>query len=168
MRAMRRVAVIVPAVSLTVLAVIAALHSGPVRRTPAPTSAEPASGRLTPTSSATTATLRPIQDSGGRPMPNGHIDIAADGGRRQLTVAAANLPPERSHPRQAYAVWLFNSRRDAALLGFVVPPVGQSGRFESHRDLSAQAGRYREIVVTLESANQSRPEGPIFLRGRLP
>ena len=166
-RAMRRVAVIVPAVSLTVLAVFV-LHSGLVTRPPAPTSAEPASGRQLPKSSATTATLRPIQDSGGRPMPTGHIDIAADGGRRQLTVAAANLPPERSHPRQAYAVWLFNSRRDAALLGFVVPPVGQSGRFESHRDLSAQAGRYREIVVTLESANQSRPEGRISLRGRLP
>jgi hypothetical protein len=70
-------------------------------------------------------------------------------------VSAAHLPPERTEPQQAYAVWLFNSRSDATRLGFVVPPVGTSGHFESHQELPAQAARYREVVVT-------------FLRAALP
>jgi anti-sigma-K factor RskA len=114
------------------------------------------------------ATLTAIQESGGRPAPSGRLEVAAAGGRHQLTVTAADLPPERSQPRQAYAVWLFNSRDDATRLGFVVPPVGTGGHFENHSDLPPQARRYREIVVTLESSAQTRPQGPIFLRGDLP
>jgi hypothetical protein len=166
MRVLRRVAVGVPAASLTLLAVIAALHADPIRRTPK--AAQPATARQAPQNHAATAALTPVQDSGGRPAPSGRLEIAAEGGRRQLTVTAADLPPERGRPRQAYAVWLFNSRTDATRLGFVVPPVGTGGRFESHRELPAQARRYRQIVITLESAAQKRPQGPIFLRGDLP
>jgi hypothetical protein len=43
-----------------------------------------------------------------------------------------------------------------------------NGHFESHRELPIQPGRYREIVITLESAAQTRPQGPIVLRGDLP
>jgi serine/threonine protein kinase len=167
-RVIRRVAVGVPAVALTVLAVIAALHSDPVKRIPAAQDSAPATGRQSPQTPATVKPLTPVQDLGVSPPPSGHIDVTTAGGGDQLTVVAAHLPPEGSHPRQAYAVWLFNSRRDAALLGFVVPSVGPSGGFESHRALPPHAGRYRQIAVTLESAAQSRPQGPLVLRGELP
>jgi serine/threonine-protein kinase len=169
MRVMSRVAIVVPAISLTLLAVIAVLHADPVQRGPATSSAQPASGRQAVKSArAETAPLVPVQTAGAGPRPSGHVELTAEDGRRLLTVSAAHLPPERAEPRQAYAVWLFNSRQDAARLGFVVPPVGTGGRFESHRDLPAQAARYREIVVTLEDAAEPLPQGPIFLRAALP
>jgi hypothetical protein len=169
MRALSRVAIVVPAISLTVLAVIAALHADPIKRTPETSGAQPASGRRAAQGAPPTrATLAPARETGGSRQPGGFVEIEADGGRRQLTVSAENLPPERTEPRQAYAVWLFNSRHDADRLGFVVPSVGTGGSFESHRDLPAQAARYREIVVTLEDAAQPLPQGPIFLRAVLP
>jgi hypothetical protein len=168
MRAMSRVAIVVPAISLTLLAVIAVLHADPVQRGPATSSAHPPSARQTAKSaSAEMALLVPVEKAGAGPRPSGHIAVASEGGRRLLTVSAADLPPERAEPRQAYAVWLFNSRHDAARLGFVVPPVSTGGRFESHRELPAQAARYREIVVTLEDAAEPLPQGPIFLRAAL-
>jgi serine/threonine protein kinase len=169
MRVLSRVAIVVPTIALTLLAAIAALQSDTVSSGKATGSAHPAGDRQTAKSaSEETATLAPVQPTGGGPRPSGHVEIAADGGRRLLTVSAANLPPERTEPRQAYAVWLFNSRHDAARLGFVVPPVSTSGRFESHRDLPAEAERYREIVVTLEDAAGPLPQGPMFLRAALP
>jgi hypothetical protein len=169
MRAISRVAIVVPAISLTLLAVIAVLHADPVPRAPAAGIAHPPSGRQSADSaSAETARLVPVQNAGAGRRPTGHVEVAADGGRRLLTVSAADLPPERAEPPQAYAVWLFNSRDDAARLGFVVPPVGTGGHFESHRELPAQAARYREIVVTLEDAAEPLPQGPIFLRAVLP
>jgi hypothetical protein len=168
LRVIRRLAVGVPAVALTALAVIAALHADPVRRTPAAQSPALRAGRPSSPRPGTVQPLTPVQDLGGGPRASGHIDVTTTGGRRQLTVVAAHLPPEGSHPRQAYAVWLFNSRRDASLLGFVVPAVGMNGGFESHRELPAQAGRYRQIAVTLESSAQPRPLGPLVLRGELP
>ncbi len=169
MRVIGRVAIVVPAISLTLLAVIAVLHADPVQRGPATGSAHPASGRQTAKSaSAETTPLVPVQKAGAGRRPSGRVELATEGGRRLLTVSAAGLPPERTDPPQAYAVWLFNSRHDAARLGFVVPPVGTRGQFESHRELSAQAARYREIVVTLEDAAEPLPRGPIFLRAALP
>jgi serine/threonine-protein kinase len=163
-RAARRVAVAVPAVALTALAVMAALHSHPVQRKPAPPTA---ATQRTP-KNATTATLSPIGYTGRKPAPSGRVEIAEAGERRELTVSAANLPPEGTRPRQAYAVWLYNAPDDAERLGFVVPPVGASGRFESHRVLPAEAGSYHEIVISLEGSAQDVPEGPIVLRGQLP
>jgi serine/threonine-protein kinase len=168
MRIMSRVAIVVPAISLTLLAVIAVLHADPVQRGPATGSAPPASSRQKAKSaSAETVPLVPVQKAGAGPQPSGHVALASEGGRQLLTVSAAHLPPERTEPRQAYAVWLFNSRGDAARLGFVVPPVGTGGQFESHRELPAQAARYRELVVTLEDAAEPLPRGPIFLRAAL-
>jgi hypothetical protein len=169
MRVISRVAIVVPAISLTLLAVIAVLHADPLQRGPATGSARPASGRPTATSaSAETAPLVPVQKARGGPQPSGRVELADDGGRRQLTVSAAHLPPERAEPRQAYAVWLFNSRHDADRVGFVVPPVSTGGHFESHQELPARAARYREVVVTLEDAAAPLPQGPIYLRAALP
>jgi serine/threonine-protein kinase len=167
-RSLRSIAVAVPALALTVLAAIAAIHSEPVTVASTPGAAERARDRSTPRRSVTRTGLTPVQAFKGRPAPTGHVEISSAGFRRLLTVAAENLPAERRHPRQAYAVWLSNSRRDSALLGFVVPGVGAGGRFESHRDLPANAGRYRRVVVTLESGAESAPEGPVILRGELP
>jgi serine/threonine-protein kinase len=169
-RSLRSIAVAVPALALTVLAVIAAMHSEPVTVASTPSAAGRARDRSTPPRSVarTTTGLTPVQAFKGRPAPTGHLEISSAGFRRLLTVAAEHLPPERRHPRQAYAVWLSNSRRDSALLGFVVPRVGAGGRFESHRDLPANAGRYRRVVVTLESGTESAPKGPVILRGELP
>ena len=110
----------------------------------------------------------PVQKAGAGRRPSGRVELAAEGGGRLLTVSAVHLPPERTAPPQAYAVWLFNSRHDAVRLGFVVPPVSTGGEFESHRELPAQAARYREIVVTLEDGADPLPQGPIFLRAALP
>ena len=165
MRALRRVAVLVPALALTALAVIAALHSGPSKSRPS--AKRPAHARTVKTPVATAPLTAPTNPDDEN-APTGTITIGASGNRHQLTVSGTHLRPEGEHPRQAYAVWLFNSPRDAALLGFVVPRVGKSGRFVSHRDLPTDAARYREIIVTLEDGLTAHPQGPVVLRGALP
>jgi hypothetical protein len=167
MRWVRRVAVLVPATVLLGLAVIAALHAGPLTRQPAPSAKHPRPSR-TATPPAATGTLSAPRPSGAGAQPTGATRIAASPRGRQLTIVAERLPAEGRHPPQAYAVWLFNSRRDALLLGFVVPRVGNGGKFVSHQDLPSQASRYGQIVVTLESKASAGPQGPMVLRGEIP
>lgn len=126
-----------------------------------------ATGNRTPPRPTGSAALRPPGAPRAR-GPSGAVRIMASGGRRFVTIGADHLAPEPRRPLEAYAVWMFNSRRDAMRLGYVVPPVGRSGKFVRHAQLPARAGRYRQIVVTLEKSLSPLPTGQIVLEGALP
>ncbi|MGH2888254.1 MAG: hypothetical protein ACRDNJ_01370, partial [Solirubrobacteraceae bacterium] len=80
---------------------------------------------------------------------------------------AQHVPPNKTHPPNAYAVWLYNSPTDAHILGFVNPGVGSSGRFSTATTLPANAKRYHEVVVTVETSGSPKKPGPLILKGPL-
>jgi hypothetical protein len=164
-RRVRALSFTLPVALLFGLALVAALRwTGGDERAPRATPG-PTAQRL-----GTTAATAPLLPPGGQASataPTGTTRIEAQRGRRVITVAAEGLAPEPRKPVAAYAVWLANSRQDALPLGFVVPRVGSSGRFVSHRDLPAAAQRYREVLLTLEDTASRTPQGPIILRGAL-
>jgi hypothetical protein len=94
----------------------------------------------------------------------GVAQVLAQGNQRALAIVAQRLQP--STKNSAYAVWLYNSANDAKLLGFVDPPVGKDGKFANFNPLPAGANHFRELIVTRERGNASKP-GQIVLRGEL-
>ncbi|WP_259314275.1 serine/threonine protein kinase [Capillimicrobium parvum] len=161
----RALAVGIPAVLLIGLALVAALRSAGGAEQGTPATPGRTAQQLGPR--VASATLLPPGGQAGATAPSGTTRVEALRGRRVITIAAEGLAPEPRTPVAAYAVWLVRSSSDALPLGFVVPPVGTSGRFVNHRDLPAGAERYREVVVTLEHAVHDTPEGPVVLRGPL-
>jgi Sigma-70, region 4 len=82
-----------------------------------------------------------------------------------ILIAAQNVIPNTKH--DAYAVWLFNSRSDSHLLGFVNPGVGSNGRLSTAGALPANAGHFKQLLVTRESARNPKQPGTIVLEGAL-
>jgi hypothetical protein len=103
---------------------------------------------------------------GGGTRPLGLAQVFRRGEDRAVLIAAQSLRPG------AYALWLYNSGRDARLLGFVPQRVTRAGRFATQGVLPRDAGRYRFLVVTMERVTRrtrrspTRP-GRIVLRGRM-
>jgi hypothetical protein len=96
----------------------------------------------------------------------GLAQIFANGNRRALIVAGQGLDPG------AYALWLYNSRSDSRLLGFVPERVGRDGRFATQGELPRDAEKYKQLVVTKEEVTRSTREPPkqpgdIVLQGDL-
>ena len=104
--------------------------------------------------------LRPVE-RGSRAV--GLVQILVQGEQRALAVAGQGLRPNR---RDAYAMWLFNSRSRSRLLGYVDPPVGRDGRFQSVNRIPRDLTSFREIVLSRETRQTGRPT-TLVLRGSL-
>jgi hypothetical protein len=103
------------------------------------------------------------QAAGGAPA--GIAIIVEQKGKRQLLVQAANLKP--SQEREAYEVWLYNSRGEARSLGGQV--TDRQGTYQAVGDLPADFADYRFIDVSREPLDQDRGHsGQSALRGRVP
>jgi len=94
----------------------------------------------------------------------GVAQVLVQNGQPALAIVGQNLEP--SNRQSAYAVWLYNSDRDARALGFVDPPVGRNGRFSNFQRLPDNASKFKELIVTRET-RESRTPGKIVLRGPL-
>lgn len=93
----------------------------------------------------------------------GVAEVLKKGNTTAIAIVAQGVPANTAH--NAYAMWLYNSASDAVRLGFVNPGVGRDGRLRTAGGLPADAARFRELLVTLEThANPSAP-GPIVLEG---
>ena len=95
----------------------------------------------------------------------GSASVQRQPGGLLLLVRGHGLPPNTSS--DSYAVWLYNSRSDARLLGFVSPAVGASGSFTNSVMLPSDAGSFHTLVLTVETVAQPRAPGRIVLRGAL-
>lgn len=125
---------------------------------------EPASARK-----ASAATPRIVGQLVLRPQGNqgrntaGIAVIAERSGRRQLIVQA-QLPANKD--REAYEVWLYNSKGDARSLGAQV--TDQQGAFQGAGPLPGNFERFRFIDVSREKVDQERGHsGTSVLRGRI-
>jgi len=106
--------------------------------------------------------LRPV--NGARGTRNAGVAVVAErGGRRQLIVQA-QLEPNAD--REAYEVWLYNSKGDARSLGAQV--TDRQGTFQGAGPLPANFERFKFIDVSREKVDQDRGHsGQSVLRGRI-
>jgi hypothetical protein len=96
----------------------------------------------------------------------GLAQVFARGNQRAVIVAGQGIKPG------AYALWLYNSKSDSRLLGFVPSRVGTDGRFVTQGALPTGAAKFKEMVVTRENVSGKNPAlpkqpGAIVLRGTL-
>ena len=79
-----------------------------------------------------------------------------------VIIQASGLAPN-SH--NAYAVWLSNTPTDSTRVGFVNQAVGKNGKLETGGPLPANAARFKELLLTLETQNNPKTPGPVVLQG---
>ncbi len=73
----------------------------------------------------------------------------------------------RPSQNDTYAVWLFNTTRDSRLLGFISPDISAGGTFSSGTPLPGNMGRFRKLIVTLETTSRPVTPGAPVLATRL-
>jgi hypothetical protein len=71
--------------------------------------------------------------------------------------------PPNSH--NSYAAWLYNSATDAYRIGFVSPPVGKTGEFQVGSALPTNAGRFKQLLITVETQSNPKSPGTTLLQG---
>ena len=97
----------------------------------------------------------------------GIAEVLDEGTSQGVAIVAQNVPPNTTKPPNAYAVWLYNSPKDAQILGFVNPGVGANGRLSTAGALPSNAKRYKELIVTIETNAKPKEPGTIILQGGL-
>ena len=90
--------------------------------------------------------------------------IVKDGSAYGIILEAQGVAPNNHN---AYAAWLYNSPTDSVRLGFVNPAVGKTGKLEVGSALPANAGHYKELLLTLETQTAPKTPGTIVLQGPL-
>jgi hypothetical protein len=89
------------------------------------------------------------------------VEILSEAGKRAFYIGAENLPPSRGF---YYAIWLYNSPSSSEALSRS-PSVGSNERLAGGALLPANAGNYREMLITRETASRPTHPGSIVLRG---
>jgi hypothetical protein len=127
--------------------------------------------QTTPTTTTPTTTT-PAPDILGRvtlkPPPGdtsralGVALIVKVSSRKGVALVAQGLAKSPSH--EYYAVWLAKGA-SSEFLGFVAQGVNASGKLLAQSPLPANAGRFSELLVTLESKSKPTSPGTIVLQG---
>lgn len=95
----------------------------------------------------------------------GVVVVVREGATRGIEMFGEHIPPNTAH--NSYEVWLYSSPTRFEKLGFVSPAVGRSGRFSVVNALPKNAGSYRELIITTETAQKPTHPGPVLLRGTI-
>ncbi|HEX3509626.1 MAG TPA: sigma-70 region 4 domain-containing protein [Solirubrobacteraceae bacterium] len=93
----------------------------------------------------------------------GLVSILAEGSRRAFYLAAENVPSTRGF---FYALWLYESPSKAEALGRA-PSVGANHKLEGGGSLPADAGQFKELLLTRETSSAPSHPGTVVLRGTL-
>jgi sigma-70-like protein len=89
------------------------------------------------------------------------VEILAEGNKRAYYLAAEHLPPSRGF---TYVIWLYNSPTSSKPLSRS-PAVASNEKLAGGALLPSDAGNYREMLITRETAEHPTQPGPIVLRG---
>jgi hypothetical protein len=93
------------------------------------------------------------------------IAVIAQRRSQRQVIVQATLPASRQ--REAYEVWLYNSKDDAKSLGAQV--TNPQGQYQGAGPLPADYAKFKYIDVSREKIDQNRGHsGDSVLRGRLP
>jgi hypothetical protein len=131
---------------------------------PAPSGTTSANSTPSGTTATPVAQINLLSPSGSKTTA-GIAEVLRRGNTRAIAIVGQGLPANTKH--DAYAVWLYNSASDALRLGFVNPGVSSNGHLETAGGLPADAARYRQLLVTLETTADPRSPGKIVLQGTL-
>jgi hypothetical protein len=149
-----------------------AAHSTTATSTPAASATTPTTTSSSTTSSATSAkvvaqiNLTP-PTTAKTSKAAGIAEVLNEGSTDGVAIVAQNVPPNSTKPPNAYAVWLYNSPKDAKILGFVNPGVGKTGRLSTAGALPTNASHYKQLIVTVETTASPKAPGTIVLQGTL-
>jgi hypothetical protein len=139
--------------------------------TPAASSPPTTSASSTTATSGTGTTTTPkaqvvgqsnLNPPGGKGQAKGVAFVVKEGTAYGIVIEAAHVAPN-SH--NAYAAWLYNSASDAYRLGFVIQPVGKTGRLQVGSPLPTNASHYKQLLLTLEAQSNPKSPGTIVLQG---
>jgi hypothetical protein len=141
---------------------------------PASTRTNSGSSTRTPsgstTSSSPTSAVKYLAQINLRPVTAGSravgiAEVVRQQGVREIAIIGQHIPPNTKS--DSYEVWLYSSPTHFEKLGFVSPAVGRAGTFSDARVLPPDAGRYRELIVTTETARKPAHPGAVLLRGTI-
>jgi hypothetical protein len=147
-----------------------------IASTPANTPAASGTTRSAPAASSTTSTsstaAKVVSQINLTPPAAGSkaagiAEVLREGSTNGIAIVAQNVPPNTTHPPNAYAVWLYNSPTDAKILGFVNPGVPKSGKLSTAGGLPTNASHYKQLIVTVESSSNPKAPGTVILQGTL-
>ena len=174
-------------VAIVVVGVIVLLGSGGSKKKPSKLASTPttavsttAASTTTPAASASSSTTTTTSSTAAKVVAQinltppaagskaaGIAEVLREGTTNGIAIVAQNVPPNTTHPPNAYAVWLYNSPTDAKILGFVNPGVPKSGKLSTAGGLPANAAHYKELIVTVESSANPKAPGTVILQGTL-
>lgn len=122
------------------------------------------------TTSSSTSAIKYLAQINLRPVASGSkavaiAEILEQQGVREIAIIGQHIPPNTK--RNSYEVWLYRAPSRFEKLGFVSPAVGKAGTFSDARRLPADASRYRQLIVTTETAQKPTHPGPVLLRGTI-
>ncbi len=123
---------------------------------------------LRTTGGATTAAPSPqinLFSPSGSKTTAANAEVVKQGNKSAIAIVGHGLPANTKH--NAYAVWLYNTPRDAVRLGFVNPGVGNDGRLETTGPLPPNAAHFKKLLITLETTVNPQQPGPVILQGNL-
>lgn len=137
-------------------------------RTTSGSSTRPTSGSTT--SSSPTSAVKYLAQINLRPVTAGSravgiAEVVRQQGVREIAIIGQHIPPNTKS--NSYEVWLYSSPTHFEKLGFVSPAVGRAGTFSDARVLPPDASRYRELIVTTETARKPAHPGAVLLRGTI-
>ena len=154
------------AVVIAVVVIFVVTGGSSKKSTAAATPTTPTS--TTSTAGGTTATpvaqINLLSPSGSKSTA-GIAEVLKQGSSTAIAIVGQGLPANSKH--NAYAVWLYNTGSDALRLGFVNPGVGKNGRLETTGPLPTNAARFKQLLVTIETAANPKAPGQIVLQGNL-
>ena len=91
----------------------------------------------------------------------GVVEVLTEGAKHGFFIEARNIAPSTGF---FYAVWLYNSHTSALPLS-KAPAVGSTRRLAGGALLPANAGSFREILLTRETSLRPTHPGHVVLRG---
>jgi hypothetical protein len=154
------------AIVIAVVVVFVVNSDSSTKHHPQPALTKPTSAATSTTGTTATPVAQINLVSPGRGKGTAGIaEVLRQGTKTAVAIVGQGLPANTKH--DAYAVWLYNSQSDAFRLGFVNPGVSKNGRLETAGGLPTNAGRYKQILVTLETTANPRAPGQIVLEGAL-
>lgn len=149
-------AALVVAVAVAVILIISSGGGGSKSKTTAKTTSTAAS-KAGPAKGPTL----PLHSPSPTSRSVGVVEVLSEGGKKAFYIDAEHLPETRGF---FYAIWLYNSHTSAEALS-KSPAVGSSRKLAGGALLPANAGQFREILLTRETDTHPTHPGKVVLRG---
>ena len=152
-------AILLTAIAAVIVAVVLLTTGGGGGHRRAGSTTGARASATTPRASETRRITLTSPNASGRAL--GVAAVLQEGSTYAFYLAAERLAPSKGF---FYAVWLYNSPTSFQALS-KSPPVGSDGRLQGGALLPADAGNYRQMIVTRETNERPTRPGPVVLRG---